>query len=86
MAKFYSQLTSQLQTFIQNQNIFFTIILLNIESIQTSCGSGVPIYEFKEDRETLIVWAAKKGESGIKKYRKQNNQQSIDGLPTKLNA
>ncbi len=41
------------------------IILLNIESAQTSCGFGVPIYEFKEERKTLIDWAAKKGQSGI---------------------
>ncbi len=60
------------------------IILLNIESVQTSCGFGVPVYEFKEDRETLIDWAAKKGESGIKQYQQENNLESIDGLPTNL--
>ena len=61
------------------------IILLNIESVQTSCGFGVPLYEFKEERQTLINWAAKKGKSGIKQYQKQKNLQSIDGLPTNLN-
>ena len=60
------------------------IILLKIESVQTSCGFGVPLYEFKEDRKTLIDWAVKKGESGIKEYQQQKNLQSIDGLPTKL--
>ena len=60
------------------------IILLNVESVQTSCGFGVPVYEFKEDRKTLINWAFKKGKSGIKEYQQQNNLQSIDGLPTKL--
>ena len=60
------------------------IILLNIDSIQTSCGFGVPIYEFKEDRETLIDWATKKGTSGINEYQQKKNQVSIDGLPTKL--
>ncbi len=60
------------------------IILLNIESVQTSCGFGVPVYEFKEDRETLINWAAKKGKSGIKQYQQENNLESIDGLPTNL--
>ncbi len=60
------------------------IILLNIESVQTSCGFGVPVYEFKEDRKTLINWAAKKGESGIKQYQQENNLKSIDGLPTNL--
>ncbi len=60
------------------------IILLNIESAQTSCGYGVPIYEFQEERQTLITWAKNKGEMGIQKYQKQNNLESIDGLPTKL--
>ncbi|MDJ0595445.1 MAG: pyridoxamine 5'-phosphate oxidase family protein [Pleurocapsa sp. MO_226.B13] len=60
------------------------IILLNIESAQTSCGFGVPVYEFKEERETLIDWATKKGSSGIEQYQQKNNLESIDGLPTKL--
>ena len=60
------------------------IIVLNIESAQTSCGYGVPIYEFQEERQTLITWAKNKGEMGIQKYQKQNNLESIDGLPTKL--
>ncbi len=61
------------------------IILLNIESAQTSCGFGVPLYEFKAERQTLIDWATKKGESGLKQYQQQKNLQSIDGLPTNLN-
>ncbi|MGD1921960.1 MAG: hypothetical protein ACFCAD_25565 [Pleurocapsa sp.] len=67
------------------------IILFNIESVQTSCGFGVPVYEFKEERDTLIDWAAKKGrclrlasQSGIEEYQQGNNQESIDGLSTKL--
>ena len=60
------------------------IILLDIESAQTSCGYGVPIYEFQSERQTLITWAKNKGEIGIQQYQKQNNLESIDGLPTKL--
>ena len=60
------------------------IVLLNIESAQTSCGFGVPVYEFQEERKTLINWAIKKGQSGIKEYQQQNNLESIDGLPTQL--
>ena len=62
------------------------IILLKIESLQTSCGFGVPLYEFKEDRKTLIDWAVKKGKSGIRQYQQQKNLQSIDGLKTNLNS
>ncbi len=58
------------------------IVLLQIESVSTSCGSGVPLYEFVGDRETLINWAEKKGKAGLEKYWKDNNQVSIDGLPS----
>jgi Pyridoxamine 5'-phosphate oxidase len=60
------------------------IILLNIDSLQTSCGHGVPIYDFKEERQTMIDWATKKGEQGLVEYWRQKNQQSIDGLPTNV--
>lgn len=60
------------------------IIMLDIESVQTSCGYGVPIYEFKQERQTLLNWAKRKGTQGIKKYWQDKNQESIDGLPTKL--
>ncbi|ELS02423.1 Pyridoxamine 5''-phosphate oxidase [Xenococcus sp. PCC 7305] len=62
------------------------IILLNLESAQTSCGFGVPIYDFQEERQTLITWAKNKGERGIQEYQKQNNLESIDGLPIKLHS
>lgn len=60
------------------------IIVLKIDSVQSSCGFGVPIYEFKQDRQTLINNLAKKGKQGIEEYWLANNQRSIDGLPTKL--
>jgi hypothetical protein len=60
------------------------IIVVEVDSAQTSCGYGVPVYEFKEERETLIEWATKKGEQGIREYWEAKNIKSIDGLPTKL--
>ena len=60
------------------------IIILTVTSVQTSCGFGVPIYEHQKNRDTLIEWAKKKGETGIYDYWQQKNQESIDGLPTKL--
>ncbi|HEY9850047.1 MAG TPA: pyridoxamine 5'-phosphate oxidase family protein [Leptolyngbyaceae cyanobacterium] len=60
------------------------IIVLDVESVQTSCGYGVPIYELKEERETIVEWATKKGKEGINEYWHQKNQKSIDGLPTKI--
>ncbi len=60
------------------------IILLNIESVQTSCGFGVPIYELVSERTTLTDWAEKKDEEQIKDYWRLKNLTSIDGLPTNL--
>ena len=60
------------------------IIVLHVESLQTSCGFGVPLYEFKKERNQLIEWAERKGDDGINKYWQEKNQTSIDGLPTKI--
>jgi hypothetical protein len=60
------------------------IVVLAVDSVQTSCGYGVPVYEFKQHRNLLIEWANKKGEAGIKEYWAAKNLKSIDGLPTKL--
>ncbi|MBW4550399.1 MAG: pyridoxamine 5'-phosphate oxidase family protein [Aphanocapsa sp. GSE-SYN-MK-11-07L] len=60
------------------------IIKLNIESVQTSCGFGVPEYEYVGDREVLIKWAESKGEEGLLDYWQAKNLVSIDGLPTHL--
>ena len=58
------------------------IFSLTIESIATSCGFSVPLYEFVDNRNGLVKWAEKKGEDGVKKYWQDNNQKSIDGKPT----
>jgi len=60
------------------------IIVLAVDSVQTSCGYGVPMYDLKEERKTLLDWATNKGEQGIKEYWQAKNQKTIDGLPTKL--
>jgi hypothetical protein len=58
------------------------IIRLRIESVQTSCGFGVPMYDFRGHRETLRQWGERKGEDGLRKYWRERNHTSIDGLPT----
>ncbi|MBD1927060.1 pyridoxamine 5'-phosphate oxidase family protein [Trichocoleus sp. FACHB-90] len=60
------------------------IMVLNINSVQTSCGYGVPVYELQEERKTIREWADKKGEQGIFEYWQVKNKKSIDGLETKL--
>ena len=57
-----------------------SIVTLDIERIQTSCGYAVPLMEMTGERETLVEWAEKKGESGIADYWATRNATSIDGL------
>jgi hypothetical protein len=56
------------------------IVVLDVESVQTSCGFGVPRYEFKSKRRALQEWAQSKGEEALAEYRRKNNRVSIDGL------
>jgi hypothetical protein len=60
------------------------IIVAAIDRVQTSCGMGVPLYAPVGQRESLLKWAAKKGEQGIRDYQQQKNTVSIDGLPAPL--
>lgn len=55
---------------------------MEIESLQTSCGFGVPLFEYQGNRELLNEWAQKKGEEGIKDYWSSRNAISIDGKQT----
>lgn len=60
------------------------LILLDIDSVQTSCGYAVPRYAYQGERDTLARWAEKKGAMGLLDYWREKNQVSIDGLPTGL--
>jgi hypothetical protein len=60
------------------------IIVLDIDMVQTSCGAGVPVYEFQHERDDLLRYWAERGDEGVKAYWASNNQTSIDGLPTQL--
>ncbi|MBL9188135.1 MAG: pyridoxamine 5'-phosphate oxidase family protein [Opitutaceae bacterium] len=60
------------------------LIIAEVQSVQTSCGFGVPFFDYRSERETLIDYSAKKGPAGMAAYRAEKNQRSIDGLPTGL--
>ena len=60
------------------------LIIAEIESVQTSCGFGVPLFEYEGQRSALTEWAVKKGVEGTAAYRAKQNVRSIDGLPTGL--
>lgn len=62
------------------------IVVLKVESVQTSCGFAVPRYDLVEERQVLVSWAETKGEAGVREYWAAKNQTSIDGLATGLLA
>jgi hypothetical protein len=62
------------------------LILVEIENIQTSCGFGVPFYDYRGERDTLVKYSERKGPDGMAAYRAEKNQRSIDGLPTGLSC
>jgi hypothetical protein len=62
------------------------IIRLDIDMVQTSCGYGVPLFDYKEGRPTLRRWAETKGEDGIAAYWREKNVRSIDGFETGVAA
>ncbi|RDH92273.1 MAG: pyridoxamine 5'-phosphate oxidase family protein [endosymbiont of Seepiophila jonesi] len=58
------------------------IVVMDVDLAQTSCGFGVPLFEFQGDRDTLKEWANNKGEEGIREYWLKRNSVSLDGKPT----
>ena len=57
-----------------------SVIVVDVSRVSDSCGYGVPRMEFREDRDALDHWAAKKGAAALPKYRIDKNLTSIDGL------
>lgn len=58
------------------------IILVRVTRVSDSCGYGVPILRFVEDRDVIDRWVETKGVENLSAYRREKNAHSIDGLPT----
>ena len=57
---------------------------LTIESVNSSCGMGVPLYDYVEDRSDLITYYKDRSKDDYIEYMKKKNQVSFDGKPTNL--
>jgi Pyridoxamine 5'-phosphate oxidase len=62
------------------------IIEVTVDLVQSSCGFAVPFMDFREDRPVLKDWATGKGPDGLRTYWDERNRQTIDGLPTGIEA
>jgi hypothetical protein len=58
-----------------------SVIVGDIDRIQDACGYGVPLMDYRTDRNQLDRWAASKGPEGLAAYRADRNAVSLDGLP-----
>ena len=57
-----------------------SFIRVHLTRVSTSCGFGVPLYEFLGDRNQLAAWAEHKGAEKLVEYQHEKNAISIDGL------
>ncbi|MEM6906276.1 MAG: pyridoxamine 5'-phosphate oxidase family protein [Pseudomonadota bacterium] len=57
---------------------------MEIEMLQTSCGTGVPLMPFAKSRgeEELLPFFEEMGSDGVRDYWQRKNSASIDGKPT----
>ena len=62
------------------------IFELEIDLVQSSCGTGVPFMDFVGDRgaEEMVKHWDDLGEEGVEKYWRRKNVESLDGAPTGL--
>ena len=57
------------------------VIVVDVERVSDSCGYGVPLMDFADERELLPGHMERKGAAGLLDYRRLKNRTSIDGLP-----
>ena len=57
------------------------IIVVDVDRIMDSCGYAVPEYDFRKHRESMQNWVDARTEQDLQDYRRENNTQSLDGLP-----
>jgi len=57
------------------------VVVIDAHRISDSCGYGVPLMDFREERTQMRAWIERKGDDGLRSYQEQNNRVSLDGLP-----
>ena len=60
--------------------------MLDIELVLSSCGTGVALFGYVQDRTEMDAWIEKPGQGGIEDYLAQQNQLSLGGFETNILA
>ncbi len=58
-----------------------SVIDVDVTRIADSCGFGVPLMDYRGERDQLDAWARAKGPDRLSAYRAEKNVMSLDGLP-----
>ncbi len=76
----WAAVSSEFSTMAGTRQIFD----VEIDLVQTSCGTGVPIMPYQGERaETeLVPFYADMGEDGVKDFWRRKNKETIDGFDT----
>jgi hypothetical protein len=69
---------SYIQKFEHFEPSLRNLILFTIEAVEPSCGEGVPIMEYKGDRDSLPKWYKQKHEDGKLKEYEEKHFQRVD--------
>ena len=77
----HAEFSSLAEHFDRSELGIRAIIRVNVERISDSCGFGVPLYEFQEQRQTSPNYIRSHGAERIRAYQEENNLESLDGLP-----
>src|SRR3546814_4293983 len=62
------------------------IVTLDIDLVQTYCGLGVPLFDYREERTALDRLAEAQGPAGLDAYPRRKTTHSIDSLPAGLRS
>lgn len=60
------------------------LVSVRVDSALVSCGMGIPLMEYRGERELLEPWASGLGSEGMHAYRQAKNTKSLDGYPTDI--
>ena len=58
------------------------IVCLAVDLVRTSCGMGVPLFDYRQERGSLVGYWTARSIDNLRKYWSLKNMKSIDGLPT----
>ncbi|TDB80083.1 pyridoxamine 5'-phosphate oxidase family protein [Micromonospora sp. KC721] len=58
-----------------------SVVTVDVDRVSDSCGYGVPLLDYRGDRDLLVQWGTRRTEDDLADYRARKNSASIDGLP-----